>query len=208
MTFLTVTNVLIAINAIVSISAFSRTELMARYQFNAYMIHHRKQWYRFITHAFLHADWTHLIVNMFVLFSFGNSVERWLGRYFGDVAPLIYLGLYFTSIVVASVSTYRKNKDNHWYNAVGASGAVSAVLFSGIVFDPFNELLIYGIIPVTSIIFAVLYIAYSIYSSRNANDNVNHDAHLWGSIYGVVFTLLLNPAITAEFFTQIQDKFR
>ena len=118
-----------------SILAFSKTELMARYQFNAYMIHKRRQWYRFFSHALLHADWMHLIINMFVLYSFGNSTqELFTGRLseigLGSYGPIAYLGLYISSIFVSSLSTYFKYKNNPNYNAVGASGAVSAILFA------------------------------------------------------------------------------
>lgn len=196
---------IIIVTCIVSIIAFSRPEIMARYQFNAYMIYHRKQWYRFITHAFLHADWLHLIINMLVLFSFGSFVEGNLRYYFGSISPVLYLLMYFGAVIVSSISTFIKHKNDHWYNAVGASGAVSAVMFASVVFGPFMKILLYGIIPLPAIIWAVLYVAYSMYAGKKANDNINHDAHLWGGLYGMLFVLIASPQIAMNFIDQLKD---
>ena len=196
---------IILVTAAFSILAFNKTELMARYQFNAYMISHRNQWYRFLTHAFLHADWIHLIVNMLVLWSFGAAAEYYFRVSLGNLSTLAYVGLYFGAIVVASISTYRKHKDDHWYNAVGASGAVSAVLFSSVVFSPFSQILLYGILPLPALVWAGLYVAYSIWSSRNSNDNINHDAHLWGGAYGMIYTLVICPGAAESFIYQITN---
>jgi membrane associated rhomboid family serine protease len=196
---------IIIVTCIVSIIAFNRPEIMARYQFNAYMIYHRKQWYRFITHAFLHADWLHLIINMLVLFSFGSFVEGNLRYYFGSASPILYLLIYFGAVIVSSISTFVKHKNDHWYNAVGASGAVSAVMFASVVFGPFMKILLYGIIPLPAIIWAVLYVAYSMYAGNKANDNINHDAHLWGGLYGMLFVLIASPQIAMNFIDQLKD---
>ncbi|MEX1188752.1 MAG: rhomboid family intramembrane serine protease [Bacteroidia bacterium] len=205
---LSLTLIIILVTAAFSILAFSRTELMARYQFNAYMIHHRKQYYRFITHAFLHADWLHLIINMLVLYSFGQFVEGNLRYYFGGLSPVLYLILYFGAVILSSLTTYKKHKDDHWYNAVGASGAVSAVMFSRVVFGPFMMIYLYGIIPLPALIWAALYVGYSVYAGRKANDNINHDAHLWGGLFGMVFTLVLSPDIASRFLDQLTGYFK
>jgi membrane associated rhomboid family serine protease len=197
------TLIIIVITAAFSIMAFNRAELMARYQFNAYMIYHRKQYYRFITHAFLHADWMHLIINMLVLYSFGQFVENNLRYYFGSISPALYLILYFGAVILSSISTFRKHKDDHWYNAVGASGAVSAVMFSSVVFGPFMMIYLYGIIPLPALLWAALYVGYSVYAGSKANDNINHDAHLWGGLFGMIFTLVLSPDIASRFLDQL-----
>lgn len=197
------TLIIIVITAAFSIMAFNRAELMARYQFNAYMIYHRKQYYRFITHAFLHADWMHLIINMLVLYSFGQFVEGNLHYYFGSISPALYLILYFGAVILSSISTFRKHKDDHWYNAVGASGAVSAVMFSSVVFGPFMMIYLYGIIPLPALLWAALYVGYSVYAGSKANDNINHDAHLWGGLFGMIFTLVLSPDIASRFLDQL-----
>ena len=198
---------IILVTSIISILTFNRSDLMARYQFNAYMIKHRNQWYRFITHAFLHADWMHLIVNMLVLYSFGQFVEMNLAVHFGDISPILYLMLYFGAVIISSITTFQKHKDDHWYNAVGASGAVSAVIFSSVIFNPFMYILLYGILPLPAILWAALYVAYSMYMGNRQSDNINHDAHLWGGFFGMVFTLILSPTIAQQFIQQILSIF-
>ncbi len=198
-----VTLPIILVTAAFSILAFYKPELMARYQFNPYQIAHRKQWYRFLTHAFLHADWFHLIINMLVLFSFGMNTEFYLSGYLGSLGTVAYLGLYFGAIIVASISTYRKHKDHHWYNAVGASGAVSAVLFANVVFAPLSKIYLYGLFPLPSVVWAGLYVAYSIWSNQNHRDNINHEAHLWGGAYGMLYILVLIPEAAAGFIHQL-----
>ena len=198
---------IILVTSIISILTFNRSDLMARYQFNAYMIKHRNQWYRFITHAFLHADWMHLIVNMLVLYSFGQFVEMNLAVHFGDISPILYLVLYFGAVIISSITTFQKHKDDHWYNAVGASGAVSAVIFSSVIFNPFMYILLYGILPLPAILWAALYVAYSMYMGNRQSDNINHDAHLWGGFFGMVFTLILSPTIAQQFIQQILSIF-
>ena len=198
---------IILVTSVISILTFNRSELMARFQFNAYMIKHRNQWYRFITHAFLHADWMHLIVNMLVLYSFGQFVEMNLAFRFGENSPIIYLVLYFGAVIISSISTFQKHKDDHWYNAVGASGAVSAVMFSSVVFGPFMKIYLYGILPLPAILWAALYVAYSMYMGNRQSDNINHDAHLWGGFYGMLFTLIWSPSTAQDFIQHILSIF-
>jgi membrane associated rhomboid family serine protease len=197
------TPTLVLVNVAFSILAFYQTQIMARYQFNPYQIRHRNQWYRFLTHAFLHADWMHLIINMLVLWSFGSNTELMLHAAFPEWGGVAYLGLYFGAIIASSISTFRKHQDDHWYNAVGASGAVSAVLFAHVVFAPMATIYLYGIIPLPSVVWALLYVGYSIWSNQNHNDNINHEAHLWGGAYGMLYILLLLPQTAAAFIEQI-----
>ena len=159
------TYILIAFTALISIAAFNNHDWFLKLQFNAYQIYHRKQWYRLLTHGFLHANWTHLIVNMLVLFFFGAHVEDYMKQILGpDFQPwhhLIYLVFYFGAIVVASLTSLFRHREDPWYNAVGASGAVSAIIFFFIFFNPWEPLYIYGILPVPGIIMGVLYLIYS-----------------------------------------------
>jgi membrane associated rhomboid family serine protease len=149
-----------------------------------------------LTHGFLHANWTHLIVNMLVLFFFGPYVEKNLSMILNPTMQpwdkLIYLFFYFAAIVVASISSLLKHKDHPWYNAVGASGAVSAIIFFYIFFNPWELIYFYGILPVPGVIMGVLYLIYSHYMSRREADNINHDAHMSGAIFGFVFPLFIN----------------
>jgi membrane associated rhomboid family serine protease len=199
---------IVLVSSIVSMIAFNRPDIMSRYQFNPYMIAHRNQWDRFITHAFLHADWLHLIINMLVLYSFGGAVERRFYYYFDEKGVFVFAAMYLGAIIASSITTFRKNKENHWYNAVGASGAVSAVLFSYVVFDPFGTILLYGILPLPAVVWALLYVFYSAYMGRRGGDNINHEAHLWGGFFGMVYTLFINPEIATDFMAIIAARFR
>lgn len=199
--------IIIIITAIVSIIAFNKREILYRLQFNPYQVWHRKQWYRILSHAFVHADWVHLFINMFVLFSFGTAVEY----YFSELENaemlrnhLIWFSfLYFGGIIFSASTTLWKHKDNHWYNAVGASGGVSAIVFASIFFAPWHKLLLFAIIPIPGIVFGGIYLAYSHYMSRKSNDNINHEAHLLGAVFGLVFPLFIDLKLGKYFFEQL-----
>jgi membrane associated rhomboid family serine protease len=198
---------IVIITSAISIIAFSRPELMYRFQFNPYQVYHRRQYYRLLTHALLHADWVHLFINMLVLFSFGNAVEHYfhiLGNRGILMFPgITYLALYIGAVIAASLTTLYKHKDNHWYNSVGASGGVSAVIFTSIFFAPWQNLLLYAVIPIPGIIFGVLYLAYSHYASRKFSDNINHDAHFIGAVFGLAFPLLIDINLLGTFIQQL-----
>lgn len=185
--------------------AFQQPNIMQKLQFNPYTIKRRNQWYRFLTHGLLHADWMHLIINMLVLYSFGQNTVYFFTKYLGNLGLAAFLAMYILGIIISSVSTYLKHQDHHWYNAVGASGAVSAVLFSHVLFTPLAKIYLYAILPLPSLLWAALYVGYSIWSSKNSSDNINHDAHLWGALFGLVFTAVSCPGVINAFFFQIEN---
>jgi len=197
------TILIILFTSIFSILAFNKPELMYKYQFNAYQIYHRKQWYRIFTHAFLHADWMHLLINMFVLFSFGSILEQYFQLYFEGKGIVYFFTLYFGSIIISTLYTLIKQKDNHYYNAVGASGAVSAIVFASIFFAPMSKLLVFGILPLPAILFGILYLGYSYYMSKKSVDNVAHDTHFWGAVFGFIFPMLIKPELYNVFLMQL-----
>ncbi|MBN1415052.1 MAG: rhomboid family intramembrane serine protease [Bacteroidales bacterium] len=201
------TYLLIAFTVLVTLTAFRREGWFSRFQFNAYQIYHRKEIYRLLTHGFLHANWLHLIVNMLVLFFFGPYVENYLHQILPESIPylgrIVYLLFYFAAIIISSLVSLYKQKDNAWYNAVGASGAVSAVLFFFIFFRPWEMLYFYGIIPIPGIIMGVLYLVYSYYMSRRGEDNINHDAHFIGAVFGFTFPLLIDYKLIFVFLNQL-----
>lgn len=163
------------------------------------------EYYRFITSGFIHADWMHLGFNMLTLFFFGRNVEMIFGLY--GIAPGMFLLLYIGGMIVASLPSFIKNRQNRYYRSLGASGGVAAVLFSFVYFTPWQTIFIW-FLPVPGIVAAVLYLVYSAYMSRKNHDNVNHDAHIWGAVYGFVFTFVLDPYHGRFFIEQLlQPKF-
>ena len=201
------TLIIVIITSAVSISAFSNKLLFERFQFNPYQTYHRHQWYRIITHGFLHANWPHLIINMLVLFSFGGTIEdafRVMSYNTWMTHPLLwYVCFYLISLVISSLTTLYKHKDDVWYNSVGASGAVSAVLFCSIFFHPNMTLLFIGVIPIKAYIFGPLYLLYTAYSARQAKDNINHDAHLLGALFGFIFPMIIDFRLIQGFIGQL-----
>ena len=201
------TLIIVIITSAISVYAFSNKTLFDRLQFNPYQTYHRREWYRIITHGFLHANWPHLIINMLVLFSFGGTIEgafRVMSYNTWMKFPILwYVIFYLLSMVISSLTTLRKHKDDVWYNSVGASGAVSSVLFCSIFFDPNMTLLFMGILPIKAFIFGPLYLLYSWYSARNSNDNINHDAHLMGAVFGFCFPMIIDVRLIHWFLGQI-----
>ena len=194
------TIILVLIISLVSAFAFTQRAVMAQMQFNAYKIYHRKEFYRVVTHAFVHANWEHLIVNMIVLYSFGTAVEHFFNLYFGLLGRAYYLFLFFGSVIFSTLYSLYKEKNNSYYNAVGASGAVSAILFAAIFFDPWNNIYFFGILPIPGIIFGGLYLYYSYYMSTKKVDNIGHDAHFLGAIFGFFLPIVLKPSLLFMFF--------
>jgi membrane associated rhomboid family serine protease len=205
------TYLLIAITSVISILAFTHRELFLRLQFNAFQVYHRKEFYRMLSHGFVHANWWHLGVNMLVLYFFGTYVEQILKELategFLKYPLLVYLILYLSAIIFASTISLVRFKDAHWFNSVGASGAVSAITFFFIFFQPWETLRLYMAIPIPAIIFALLYLVYSQYMSRRGGDNINHDAHFLGAIFGFIFPLFIDLSLYRYFISQLLSIF-
>lgn len=197
------TILLILITGVVSYAAFHSPKLMEQLQFNASKIYYKKEYHRLITHAFIHANWEHLLVNMIVLFSFGTAIEDYFKHYFGANYIGYYFLLYFGGILVSNLYALVKHHKNYFYNAVGASGAVSAVLFAAIFFDPWRSILFFMILPIPGIVFAVLYLVYSYQMSNKQKDNVAHDAHFLGALYGFLLPVLINPRLLEAFMDKL-----
>ncbi len=198
-----ITWIIIGVTVVVSYLAFRDQEMMEKLEFNAAKVIHQKQYYRLFTHAFIHANWTHLFVNMFVLYFFGKAVELYFGYFFSDQSVVYYLLLYFGGILASNLYSLFKQKDNYYYNAIGASGAVSAVLFTFIFLNPWEKIYFFGLVPIPGIIFAVCYLIYSWYMSKKELDHVAHDAHFLGAVYGFFFPVLLKPGLMERFIDQL-----
>lgn len=191
---------LIIITVIVSLIAFSKESVMNRLIFWPPAMQ-KGQYDRFITHGFIHADGTHLLFNMITLFFFGSVIESFYREYAYNLGfVLFYLG----GLIVAIVPSYLKHKNDHRWASLGASGAVSAVLFAYILFEPWKLIFVF-FIPIPAIIFAFLYVGYSIWSAKKGNSNVNHSAHLWGAAYGVIMTILLEPRMLPHFISKLSQ---
>jgi len=198
------TLVIIIVTAIVSIMCFYGSLDINALKFNAYDVWHRKKWYRMLSYGLVHGGWGHLFFNMLTLYFFGTSLERYFAMVFGQSSGIaLYVVLYVSAIAVSTIGDLIKYKDDYYYNAVGASGAVSAVLFASILFDPKMGIYIYFIpIPIPGYVFAPLYLLYCWYMARKNVDNIGHSAHFWGAVYGLVFPLLLKPSLLQHFISQ------
>jgi membrane associated rhomboid family serine protease len=197
---MSVTIVLVIFTCFVSFAAFNNIDLMQKLKHYPYSEVRNKDYYRMLTSGFVHNDPVHLAINMFVFWQFGSAVESKFQEEFGpNLGLLLFFVMYLSSIVFSDIPSLIKQKNNPAYAAVGASGAVSAVLFTFILFNPWAQLSLYMIIPFRAIVGGVLYLAYEQWASRNAQDNIGHDAHFTGAIYGIIFTLLLSPNAYTDF---------
>ena len=200
-----ITLILISITCLVSILCFTGRLDANKLLFHAYSVWHRKEWYRMLTYGLVHGGWGHLFFNMLTLFFFGRVVEQYFAVAFGDVLVIVlYIVLYVSAIAVSTVWDLFKHKDDWNYSAVGASGAVSAILFASILFEPKMGIYIYLIpIPVPGYIFAPLYLLYCWYMAKRNMDNIGHTAHFWGAVYGLAFPLICRPDIFSHFLAQL-----
>jgi membrane associated rhomboid family serine protease len=195
---LSITIIIIIITVGISLGGFSSQKIMDDLIFYPPAITKRKQWYRFITCGFIHADVMHLLFNMYAFYTFGSAVEIYFGQLFGTNGKLLYIVLYISALVVALLPTYFKNVDNYYYKSLGASGAVAAVVFTYIMLQPMQPLglIIIPGIHIPAFAFAVIYLAVSAYLDKRGGGGINHSAHLWGSLYGVVFIIITTYFLT------------
>lgn len=197
-----ITMIILVLTTIISFLSFNNSRLMDALIFWPPAISMRRQYYRFLTCGFVHADIMHLAFNMITLYFFGRGLELfYMGRL--GLQHYYFTLLYLSAIVVANIPSYLKQHDNYNYRSLGASGGVCAVLFAFILIDPWETLQLFGLVDVPAIAYAVLFLVYTIYMSRRGGDNVNHDAHLWGAIYGVVFTIIAHPRVVNTFLNEL-----
>lgn len=193
---LSITLILVIITALVSIRGFGSPKVIDDLIFYPPAVTHRNQWYRFFSCGLIHADWGHLIFNMLALYLFGKGVEEAFVDLIGPAGRYIYLLMYLSALLISLLPTYFKNKENYHYRSLGASGAVSAVIFAGLMLAPETEVFIFFIpIPIPGFIFAPLYLLISAIMDKKGNTNINHSAHIWGAVYGLAFVIMLGRAI-------------
>jgi membrane associated rhomboid family serine protease len=203
---MSITLILIIVTGLISYQAFSNRDMFFKLMHNPYQEAHRKEYYRFLTSCFVHGSWPHLFINMFVLYQFGTIVEQVFQGIFGDImGRLNYLLLYLLSGIFADIPTFLKHKDNHIFSSVGASGAVSGLMFAYVLFDPWAMLLIFFIIPLPAFLAGILYLIYSSYASKRAGDMIDHDAHFYGAVFGFLFTISLRPSVFLTFLEKLME---
>ena len=191
------TYTLIAITVLVSMLCFNNARLFDQLSLKPYRVVHANEWYRLITHGFVHADWMHLFVNMFTFWSFGQYIEN--AFQYMSFGKWAFLLLYFGGMIVASVNDIIRYRNASWYTSIGASGAVAAVLFTAIFLNPWDKILLFAAIPIPGIVFGLLYLAYCQYMARRGGDHINHNAHFYGAVFGFIFPILLEPRLFQVF---------
>ena len=193
---ISITLIIIIATSIISFVAFSNHNLLDQFIFYPPAVR-RGQWYRFFSCGLIHADFGHLIFNMISLYMFGEAVESKFVGAFGQMGKLVYLGMYVLALAASVIPTYINNKDNYHYRSLGASGAVSAVIFAGILFFPLARLGLFFIpIGIAGFLFGILYLFVSGWLDKRGGGNINHSAHIFGALFGVGFTIIACQAFS------------
>lgn len=188
---LSITLIIVAATSIISFMAFSNQNLLDQFIFYPPAVR-RGQWYRFLSCGLIHADWGHLIFNMLALYMFGEIVELRYVEVFGPSGKLIYLAMYVLALAASVIPTYINNKDNYHYRSLGASGAVSAVIFAGILFEPLVGIGLFFIpVYLAGFLFGILYLLVSGWLDKKGGGNINHSAHIFGALFGIAFTIIV-----------------
>ena len=187
----TITLTLLVITVALSLFGFANKKVINDFIFYPPAINKDNEWWRFITNGFIHADLGHLAFNMFSFYMFGDFVEKYFIVLFNENGKALYLAMYLTALVVCLIPTYIMQRNNNNYRSLGASGAVSAVVFAGVFLDPTIKIGLFIIPPIIpGFIFGPLYLLLTIYMSKRGGDNINHSAHFWGSVWGIGFLII------------------
>lgn len=202
---MSVTIILIILTVIASLYAWNNQDIYQKWIFNPYRIVQKHEYYRFLTSGFMHGDYGHLFFNMFSLYLIGGPLENYFEAVLGTKGILLYVAMYILGIIISDLPTFFKHKNNPHYNSIGASGGVSSVVFSLIVIAPTITFRLFFAIPITAFIFGALYLIFSYYQARGGRDNINHDAHLYGAIFGIIFTIIFIPDAISNFIYQISN---
>ena len=194
---------IMAVTVGISLLAWQKPAWMDAMTMSPYRINKKQEYWRFLTSGFIHADFTHLFFNLFSFYFFGTQLEYIFSIIFPGIGGYVFMLFYLLAILVADLPTYFKQRNNHYFNSLGASGAVSAVIFAGIMFFPTEKIYLFGIVGIPGFIYAGLFTWYSIAMDRRGRDYVNHSAHLYGGLFGVLFITLTRPSTWIEFVQQI-----
>jgi membrane associated rhomboid family serine protease len=204
-----ITYTLLALIVLFSVYCFNDRQAMHKYLFHPYSIYHNREHYRFLTHAFIHGDFMHLAFNGLALFSFGTAIENhFFPQLFGEqLGKLYYIILFTGGIYAASVTEYLRNKKNPDYSSLGASGAISSVLFCFIIIQPQAVISLF-FLPIKGWLVGILLLGVSFYLIRRKktssySDNISHESHFWGAMFGIAFIAVLKPVLIKNFFLYI-----
>lgn len=200
---MSITVIIIAITVLISLAAFNNSDIFTRCLMNPFMIFKKGQYWRLLTSGFIHGSYIHLGFNMFTFYFFGRVVEQVFAQILGGAGYVVYIVFYLSAIVVSDLPTAWKKRQQLNYNSLGASGAVSAVVFASILYFPLNDICLYGLLCLPGFLLGIIYVIYSYFSGKNTQDNINHDAHLYGAIYGILFAIAIYPQAAWGFVQQI-----
>lgn len=205
---MSVTLILVIVTCLISIVCLNNKSLFDALKHYPIAENRNKEYYRWLTSGFVHGDFIHLFVNMFVLYEFGRTVENNMIIHFGITGGnILFLFTYLLIIIMGDIPTYYKHKENAYFASVGASGGVSGIIFIFILLHPWSLLGLFAIIPIPAILFGVLYLWYSTWASRNQNDIIDHEAHFYGAIAGLLIAIISRPSIAQEFLTKLVQEF-
>ena len=200
---MSVTVIIIIITVGISLVAFNNGDFFQKSLMNPFMVFRKNQYWRLISSGFTHGSYVHLGFNMFTFYFFGRVVEMVFAQVLGDSGVVWFILFYLSAIIISDLPTAFKQKDNLNYNSLGASGAVSAMVFASIIYFPLNDICLYGFICIPGFLLGVGYVVYSYFRGRTMSDNINHEAHLYGAIYGIVVAISVHPASAIDFFHKI-----
>lgn len=197
LTLAPVASALFVLNIVLSLMAFYNERMYSEFMLHPYSVARGQKLWTVITSGFIHRDWSHLLFNMLSFYFFAFQLEAILGHW-------QFALLYMASLILSDLPTVGKHKDDYWYHSLGASGAISAVVFSYILFNPLTKMIIFPIpIPIPALLYGVVYLVYCAYASRQSRDSINHDAHFFGAISGIMITILLYHDVVPLFLRQL-----
>lgn len=201
---MTLTLILVIFTCLISYQGIRNYAIVERFKHNPLRESRYKEYFRLLTSGFLHGDWAHLAINMFVLYSFGDYMERYFTHQFGEGAgKIIFLAAYLVNIILANIPTLLKHRDEPGFSSIGASGAVSGIIFMFILLNPWQMIHLFFVIPIPAVLAGVGYLAYSSFASKNERGRIDHSAHFAGAIAGMFILAILSPKVIADFGTKV-----